>query len=223
MIGVLLVDDQALLRTGFRMILDAEADISVVGEAGDGESGVSMVRTVRPDVVLMDIRMPGTNGIDATARIVREAPDSRVLILTTFDLDEYVFAALRAGASGFLLKDVRPAELLNAIRTVAAGEAVLAPSATRRLIERFVPSVDPVPAPARTDVLADLTERERDVFAQIAAGRSNREIAGALHVSEGTVKVHVSRVLTKLGLRDRVQAVILAYESAIVTRGGERP
>ena len=223
MIHVLLVDDQALLRTGFRMILDAEADISVVGEAGDGESGVSMVRTVRPDVVLMDIRMPGTNGIDATARIVREAPDSRVLILTTFDLDEYVFAALRAGASGFLLKDVRPAELLNAIRTVAAGEAVLAPSATRRLIERFVPSVDPVPAPARTDVLADLTERERDVFAQIAAGRSNREIAGALHVSEGTVKVHVSRVLTKLGLRDRVQAVILAYESAIVTRGGERP
>ena len=223
MIGVLLVDDQALLRTGFRMILDAEADISVVGEAGDGESGVSMVRTVRPDVVLMDIRMPGTNGIDATARIVREAPDSRVLILTTFDLDEYVFAALRAGASGFLLKDVRPAELLNAIRTVAAGEAVLAPSATRRLIERFVPSVDPVPAPARTDVLADLTERERDVFAQIAAGGSNREIAGALHVSEGTVKVHVSRVLTKLGLRDRVQAVILAYESAIVTRSGERP
>jgi len=222
-IGVVLVDDQALLRTGFRMILDAEADISVVGEAGDGESGVSTVRTVRPDVVLMDIRMPGTNGIDATARIVREAPDSRVLILTTFDLDEYVFAALRAGASGFLLKDVRPVELLNAIRTVAAGEAVLAPSATRRLIERFVPSVDPAPVPARTDVLADLTERERDVFAQIAAGRSNREIARALHVSEGTVKVHVSRVLTKLGLRDRVQAVILAYESAIVTRSGQRP
>ena len=223
MIGVVLVDDQALLRTGFRMILDAEADMSVVGEAGDGESGVAVVRTVRPDVVLMDIRMPGTNGIDATARIVREAPDSRVLILTTFDLDEYVFAALRAGASGFLLKDVRPSELLNAIRTVAAGEAVLAPSATRRLIERFVPSVDPAPAAVRTDVLAELTERERDVFVQIAAGRSNREIASALHVSEGTVKVHVSRVLTKLGLRDRVQAVILAYESAIVTRGGGRP
>jgi DNA-binding NarL/FixJ family response regulator len=222
-IGVVLVDDQALLRTGFRMILDAEADISVVGEAGDGESGVSTVRAVRPDVVLMDIRMPGTNGIDATAQIVRETPDSRVLILTTFDLDEYVFAALRAGASGFLLKDVRPAALLNAIRTVAAGEAVLAPSATRRLVERFVPSVDPSSAPARTDVLADLTERERDVFAQIAAGRSNREIAGALYVSEGTVKVHVSRVLTKLGLRDRVQAVILAYESAIVTRSGDRP
>jgi DNA-binding NarL/FixJ family response regulator len=222
-IGVVLVDDQALLRTGFRMILDAEADISVVGEAGDGESALSMVRAVRPDVVLMDIRMPGTNGIDATAQIVREAPDSRVLILTTFDLDEYVFAALRAGASGFLLKDVRPAALLNAIRTVAAGEAVLAPSATRRLIERFVPSVDPSSAPARTDVLADLTERERDVFAQIAAGRSNREIAGVLHVSEGTVKVHVSRVLTKLGLRDRVQVVILAYESAIVTGSGERP
>jgi DNA-binding NarL/FixJ family response regulator len=221
-IGVALVDDQPLLRTGFRMILEAEADISVVGEAGDGDEGVAMVRTVRPDVVLMDIRMPGTNGIDATARIVREVPDSRVLILTTFDLDEYVFGALRAGASGFLLKDVRPAELLKAIHTVAAGEAVLAPSATRRLIERFVPSVDPASASVRTNVLADLTERERDVFVQIAAGRSNREIAGALHVSEGTVKVHVSRVLTKLGLRDRVQAVILAYESAIVTRGGER-
>jgi DNA-binding NarL/FixJ family response regulator len=202
------------------MILDAEPDIAVVGEAGDGDSGVAMVRTVRPDVVLMDIRMPGTNGIDATAQIVREMPDSRVLILTTFDLDDYVFAALRAGASGFLLKDVRPAELLNAIRTVAAGEAVLAPSATRLLIERFVPSVDSAPAPVRGDVLAELTERERDVFVQIAAGRSNREIAGALHVSEGTVKVHVSRVLAKLGLRDRVQAVILAYESAIVTRSG---
>src|SRR5436190_7859217 len=212
-IGVVLVDDQALLRTGFRMILDAEPDISVVGEASDGESGVAMVRTVRPEVVLMDIRMPGTNGIDATAQIVREAPDSRVLILTTFDLDEYVFAALRAGASGFLLKDVRPAELLTAIHTVAVGEAVLAPSATRLLIERFVPSVDPEPAAGRTDVLAELTERERDVFVQIAAGRSNREIASALHVSEGTVKVHVSRVLTKLRLRDRVQAVILAYES----------
>jgi DNA-binding NarL/FixJ family response regulator len=155
------------------MILDAEPDIAVVGEAGDGDSGVAMVRTVRPDVVLMDIRMPGTNGIDATAQIVREMPDSRVLILTTFDLDDYVFAALRAGASGFLLKDVRPAELLNAIRTVAAGEAVLAPSATRLLIERFVPSVDSAPAPVRGDVLAELTERERDVFVQIAAGRSN--------------------------------------------------
>jgi DNA-binding NarL/FixJ family response regulator len=149
-IGVVLVDDQALLRTGFRMIPDAGADMSIVGEAGDGESGVAVVRTVRPDVVLMDIRMPGTNGIDATARIVREAPDSRVLILTTFDLDEYVFAALRAAASGFLLKDARPSELLNAIRTVAAGEAVLAPSATRRLIERFVPSVDPAPAAVRS-------------------------------------------------------------------------
>ena len=223
MIGVVLVDDQALLRTGFRMILEAEPDIAVVGEAGDGEAAVTMVRRVRPDVVLMDIRMPGTTGIDATAQIVRDAPDTRVLILTTFDLDEYVFAALRAGASGFLLKDVRPAELLNAIRTVAAGEAVLTPSATRRLIERFAPSLDSAPAPAAPDVLADLTERERAVFTQIAAGRSNREIASALHVSEGTVKVHVSRVLTKLGLRDRVQAVILAYESAIVTRGGERP
>ena len=223
MIDVVLVDDQPLLRTGFRMILDAEPDITVVGEAGDGAAGVATVRTARPDVILMDIRMPGMNGIDATAQIVRESPGSRVLILTTFDLDEYVFAALRAGASGFLLKDARPPELLSAIRTVAAGEAVLAPGATRRLIEQFTRSPDLAPTPSPTHVLADLTDRERDVFLQIAAGRSNREIAAGLHVSEGTVKVHVSRVLTKLGLRDRVQAVILAYDAAIVTPGSHSP
>jgi DNA-binding NarL/FixJ family response regulator len=220
-IGVLLVDDQSLLRTGFRMILEAEPDIEVVGEAADGDGGVSMASATRPDVVLMDVRMPGTDGIAATARITAELPNVRVLILTTYDLDEYVYAGLRAGASGFLLKDAPPAELLHAIRTVAAGDAVLAPSATRRLIGRFVPSLPDGDAPARqADVLADLTDRERDVFALVAAGRSNREIATELFLSEGTVKVHVSRVLTKLGLRDRVQAVVLAYETGVIRPGG---
>jgi DNA-binding NarL/FixJ family response regulator len=217
-IGVALVDDQPLLRTGFRMILEAEADISVVGEAGDGDEGVAMVRTVRPDVVLMDIRMPGTNGIDATARIVREVPDSRVLILTTFDLDEYVFGALRAGASGFLLKDVRPAELLNAIRTVAAGEAVSRPARPAVSLSASCPR----------------STRHRHRSAPTCwptlrngnATSSSRSLPGGptarSPVRCTSVKVHVSRVLTKLGLRDRVQAVILAYESAIVTRGGER-
>jgi DNA-binding NarL/FixJ family response regulator len=220
MIGVVLVDDQALLRMGFRMILEAEPDIEVLGEAEDGDRGVSVVAATGPDVVLMDVRMPGTDGIEATARITRESPDTRVLILTTFDLDEYVYAGLHAGASGFLLKDAPPAELLNAIRTVAAGDAVLAPSATRRLVDRFVPMLPPddrSPAAPARDVLADLTDRERDVFKLIAAARSNREIAAELHVSEGTVKVHVSRVLAKLGLRDRVQAVVLAYEAGIIT------
>ena len=221
MIGVLLVDDQSLLRTGFRMILEAEPDIEVVGEAADGDGGVSMASATRPDVVLMDVRMPGTDGIEATARITAELPDVRVLILTTYDLDEYVYAGLRAGASGFLLKDAPPAELLHAIRTVAAGDAVLAPSATRRLIDRFVPSLpDGDTQPRQADVLADLTDRERDVFALVAGGRSNREIATELFLSEGTVKVHVSRVLTKLGLRDRVQAVVLAYETGVIRPGG---
>jgi DNA-binding NarL/FixJ family response regulator len=220
-IGVLLVDDQSLLRTGFRMILEAEPDIEVVGEAADGDGGVSMASATRPDVVLMDVRMPGTDGIVATARITAELPNVRVLILTTYDLDEYVYAGLRAGASGFLLKDAPPAELLHAIRTIAAGDAVLAPSATRRLIDRFVPSLPDGDAPPRqADVLADLTDRERDVFALVAAGRSNREIATELFLSEGTVKVHVSRVLTKLGLRDRVQAVVLAYETGVIRPGG---
>jgi DNA-binding NarL/FixJ family response regulator len=223
-IRVLLVDDQALLRTGFRMILSAEPDLDVVGEAGDGAAAVPLAASTRPDVVLMDVRMPGMDGIEATARITRDTPDARVLILTTFDLDEYVYAGLRAGASGFLLKDAPPAELLSAIRTVAAGDAVLAPGATRRLIDRFVPELPAgaVPVPAG-DPLATLTDRERDVFGQVAAGLSNREIAGRLYMSEGTVKVHVSRVLTKLGLRDRVQAVVLAYEAGIVTPGERAP
>lgn len=219
MIRVLLVDDQSLLRLGFRMILEAEADIEVVGEAADGASGVSMTEATRPDVVLMDIRMPGTDGIAATEQITAGASGARVLILTTYDLDEYVHAGLRAGASGFLLKDAPPAELLSAVRTVAVGDAVLAPSATRRLLDRFGPLLTSGEPRAGDAVLADLTERERDVFRLVAAGRSNREIAGDLFVSEGTVKVHVSRLLTKLGLRDRVQVVVLAYETGIVVPG----
>ena len=221
MTTVLLVDDQSLLRMGFRMILEAEDDIEVVGEAADGESGAAMALATSPEVVLMDVRMPRLDGIAATERIVRGGSSAKVLILTTFDLDEYVFAGLRAGASGFLLKDTPPADLVAAIRTVAAGEAVLAPKATRRLLDRFVPllqtsATDPA---HRRDVLAELTGREREVFALVAAGHSNREIATELHLSEGTVKIHVGRVLAKLDLRDRVQAVVLAYESGVVVPG----
>jgi DNA-binding NarL/FixJ family response regulator len=217
MIRVLLVDDQSLLRMGFRLILEAEPDIEVIGEAADGATGVSMASALYPDVVLMDVRMPGTDGIAATASITAVNPATKVLILTTFDLDEYVFAGLRAGASGFLLKDAPPAELLAAIRTVAGGEAVLAPTATRRLINQFVPLLpDPGRQPDRDALLSKLTNREQAVFAQLAAGRSNREIAADLHLSEGTVKVHVGRILAKLDLRDRVQAVVLAYESGLI-------
>jgi DNA-binding NarL/FixJ family response regulator len=219
-IRVLLVDDQSLLRMGFRMILEAEPDIDVVGEAADGESGVSMASALHPDVVLMDVRMPRMDGIQATASIVAAGPATKVLILTTFDLDEYVFAGLKAGASGFLLKDAPPAELLTAIRTVAGGEAVLAPTATRRLIDQFVPLLpDPVRRQDRDALISKLTDREQTVFAQLAAGRSNREIADELHLSEGTVKVHVGRILAKLELRDRVQAVVLAYESGLIAPG----
>ena len=222
MIKVLLVDDQSLLRMGFRMILDAEPDIEVVGEAADGATGVSMTSALHPDVVLMDVRMPGMNGIEATAAITAAAPASKVLILTTFDLDEYVFAGLKAGASGFLLKDAPPAELLTAIRTVAGGEAVLAPTATRRLIDQFVPLLpDPGQQPDRDALVSKLTDRERAVFARLAAGLSNREIAGELHLSQGTVKVHVGRILAKLGLRDRVQAVVLAFESGLIKPGSQ--
>ncbi len=220
MIRILLVDDQSLLRMGFRLILEAEPDIEVVGEAGDGAAGAGMASALHPDVVLMDVRMPGTDGITATRSITAADPATRVLILTTFDLDEYVFAGLKAGASGFLLKDEPPAELLTAIRTVAGGDAVLAPTATRRLIDRFVPLL---PGPGRHQdrdaLLGKLTDREQAVFIQLAAGRSNREIAAGLHLSEGTVKVHVGRILAKLDLRDRVQAVILAYESGLITPG----
>ena len=219
MIRILLVDDQSLLRMGFRLILEAEADIEVIGEAADGAAAVSMAAALRPDVVLMDVRMPGMDGIQATAAIMA-GPASKVLILTTFDLDQYVFAGLKAGASGFLLKDAPPAELLAAIRTVASGEAVLAPTATRRLIDQFAPML---PSPDRQrdrdDMLGKLTDRERTVFAELAAGRSNREIATGLHLSEGTVKIHVGRILAKLELRDRVQAVVLAYESGLITPG----
>jgi DNA-binding NarL/FixJ family response regulator len=221
MIQVLLVDDQSLLRMGFRLILEAEPDIEVAGEAADGATGVSMAAALRPDVVLMDVRMPGLDGIAATAAITAAGTASRVLILTTFDLDQYVFAGLKAGASGFLLKDAPPAELLSAVRTVAAGDAVLAPSATRRLIDQFAPLLpDPGRQQDQDALLSQLTDRERDVFAELAAGRSNREIAAALHLSEGTVKIHVGRILAKLGLRDRVQAVVLAYESGLITPGG---
>jgi DNA-binding NarL/FixJ family response regulator len=219
-IRVLLVDDQSLLRMGFRLILDAEPDIEVVGEAGDGATGVGMAAALHPDVVLMDVRMPSMDGIQATGAIVATGSATKVLILTTFDLDKYVFSGLQAGASGFLLKDAPPAELLAAIRTVAGGDAVLAPTATRRLIDQFVPLM---PGPnhrrPRDEVLNELTDRERSVFGLLAAGRSNREIATELHVSEGTVKIHVGRILAKLDLRDRVQAVVLAYESGLITPG----
>jgi DNA-binding NarL/FixJ family response regulator len=220
MIRVLLVDDQSLLRMGFRLILDAEPDIEVVGEAGDGGAGVAMTGALQPDVVLMDVRMPGMDGIQATEAIAATGTASRVLILTTFDIDQYVFAGLRAGASGFLLKDAPPTELLTAIRTVAAGESVLAPSATRRLIDQFVPLMpQPHRRTQREQLLDRLTDRERSVFAELAAGRSNREIAADLHLSEGTIKIHVGRILSKLELRDRVQAVVLAYESGLITPG----
>jgi len=222
MIRILLVDDQSLLRMGFRMILDAEPDIEVVGEAADGATGVSMTSTLRPDVVLMDVRMPGMDGIQATASITAAGAASKVLILTTFDLDEYVFAGLKAGASGFLLKDAPPVELLTAIRTVADGEAVLAPTATRRLIDQFAPLLpDRGQQPGRDALLSKLTDREQAVLARLAAGRSNREIASELHLSQGTVKIHVGRILAKLDLRDRVQAVVLAYESGLIKPGSQ--
>jgi DNA-binding NarL/FixJ family response regulator len=219
-IRVLLVDDQSLLRMGFRLILNAEPDMEVVGEAADGAAGVNMVAALDPDVVLMDVRMPGMDGIQATGAIVAAGAAAKVLILTTFDLDQYVFAGLQAGASGFLLKDAPPTELLAAIRTVAGGEAVLAPTATRRLIDQFMPLLpDPNGQTHRDTVLDQLTDRERSVFALLATGRSNREIATELRVAEGTVKIHVGRILAKLDLRDRVQAVVLAYESGLITPG----
>ncbi len=217
MIRVAVVDDQALVRAGFRMILDAEDGMAVVGEAGDGAAAEMMIRRERPDVVLMDVRMPGTDGIEATRRVCGHdgVPGVRVLMLTTFDLDDYVFEALRAGASGFLLKDVAPERLVEAVRLVAGGDGLLAPAVTRRLIEEFSRR----PAPRAPEGLDLLTEREVEVLRELAGGRSNAEIAESLFVSETTVKTHVSHILTKLGLRDRVQAVVAAYESGLVTPG----
>jgi DNA-binding NarL/FixJ family response regulator len=220
-IRVLLVDDQSLLRLGFRMVLEAQPDIEVVGEAGDGAQAVPMTRRLRPDVVLMDVRMPVLDGIQATRQIVASGSPARILVLTTFDLDEYVYAALRAGASGFLLKDVPPADLLTGIRAVAAGDAVVAPSVTRRLLDAFAGQLpDPSTGRSPTDQqLQQLTEREREVLVEVARGHSNHEIAERLTVSEATVKTHVGRLLTKLGLRDRVQVVVFAYETGIVQPG----
>jgi DNA-binding NarL/FixJ family response regulator len=218
-IRVLLVDDQALIRAGFRMILDAEEDMEVVGECADGTQAVDSARRLTPDVVLMDIRMPEMDGIEATQRIAAREGEAgpRVLMLTTFDLDEYVYDALRAGASGFLLKDVPAEELVTGIRVVAKGEALLAPSVTKRLIQEF--SRAPKAQQSAPAELEDLTPRELEVFKLIARGMSNAEIAAELVVSETTVKTHVARVLMKLGVRDRVQAVVLAYESGVVAPG----
>ncbi|TRW43246.1 response regulator [Georgenia yuyongxinii] len=223
-IRVLLADDQALLRMGFRMVLEAEDGLEVVGEAADGASAVQMAGALRPDVVLMDVRMPGMNGLEATEQIVRAHPDSRVLILTTFDVDEYAFDGLRAGASGFLLKDTRPADLVQAIRTVASGDAVVSPRVTRRMLELFGSHLPTGAAgqgaPGGPDPrLARLTARELEVLTLVAEGLSNAEIAGRLFVSETTVKTHVGNVLGKLDLRDRVQAVVLAYETGLVRPG----
>jgi len=212
-IRIAIVDDQDLVRMGFRMLLEAEDDIEVVGEARDGESGVALAARTRPDITLMDVRMPGLDGIAATKRIVAGDADARVIVLTTFDLDEYAFGALRAGASGFLLKDARREELLAAIRSVAAGDAALSARITRRMLDLFAPRL---PEPEADDPLATLTPREREVLVAIGEGLNNAEIGAALFLTESTVKTHVGRVLLKLGLRDRIQAVILAYERGLV-------
>jgi DNA-binding NarL/FixJ family response regulator len=213
-VRVVIADDQTLVRVGFRMILDARDDVEVVGEAADGAEAVALVAELAPDVVLMDVRMPGVDGIEATRRIVGSGSPARIVILTTYDIDEYVFAALRAGASGFMLKDVRPAELVEGVRVVARGDALLAASVTRRLLDHFVRSLpDPDDALPGLDAL---TEREVEVLRLVAAALSNTEIAERLYVSEPTVKTHVSAVLRKLGLRDRVQAAVYAYEVGLV-------
>jgi DNA-binding NarL/FixJ family response regulator len=215
MTRVLLADDQDLVRAGFRMILETQADVEVVGEAGDGVEAVAATRRLQPDVVLMDIRMPNLDGLQATKQIVAARSGSRVVILTTFDLDEYVYQALTAGASGFLLKNAPPERLIDAVRVVAAGDALLAPSITRRVIEQFAR----LPPPGGTDALVGLTDRERQVLQLLARGLSNAEIAEQLFVSGATIKSHVAHLLAKLQLRDRVQAVVLAYESGLVRPG----
>jgi DNA-binding NarL/FixJ family response regulator len=220
-IRILLVDDQALVRAGFRMILDAEPEMEVVGEAADGREAIDQVRLLQPDVVLMDIRMPELDGLEAARRILsgpEEENTAKILMLTTFDHDEYVYEALRAGASGFLLKDTPPEQLVGAIHVIAQGEALLSPSVTRRVISEFVKGNGPKPQ-AQFPRLKDLTARELEVLMSIARGLSNAEIATALFVSETTVKTHVARILMKLSLRDRVQAVVLAYEAGVVSPG----
>jgi DNA-binding NarL/FixJ family response regulator len=217
-IRVLVADDQALVRAGFRAILEAQEDLEVVGEAADGGDAVTIARAVRPDVVLMDVRMPGVDGIEATRRLVRDGDAPRVLMLTTFDLDEYVYEAMKAGASGFLLKDAPRDQLVGAVRTVAAGDALLAPALVRRLIEDFVRR--PPPGARSPTDLGELTERELEVLELIARGLANAEIAEQLFLIEATVRTHVSHIFAKLGLRDRVQAVVLAYETGLVQPGG---
>jgi DNA-binding NarL/FixJ family response regulator len=218
MIKVLVADDHALMRNGLRAMLDAQSDMEVVGEAEDGARAVDEAIRLRPDVVIMDIRMPRLDGIEATRRLLAQGgPPPRVLVLTTFDLDEYVFEALRAGAGGFMLKDAPPSQLAEAVRTVAAGEALLAPAVTQRLIERFVRQ--PPPEAARRERFSELTNRELDVLLLLTRGLSNAEIGAELYLSEATVKTHVTRILSKLDVRDRVQAVVLAYESGLVEPG----
>ncbi len=218
-IQVALVDDQELVRTGFRLILESEDDLEVIGEADDGKSGIELIRSRRPDVALMDVRMPVMDGVEATRRLAEASSETRIIIVTTFDLDEYVFAALRHGASGFLLKDAPANQLIAAIRVVASGEALLAPSITRRLIEQFQGAAPSSTGSTGEAMIATLTEREGEVLAELARGLSNAEIAEKLFVSETTVKTHVGRVLTKLNVRDRVQAVVMAYESGVVRPG----
>jgi DNA-binding NarL/FixJ family response regulator len=217
-IRILIADDQEMIRTGFRVVLDAEPDLEVVGEAADGLAALEAVATLRPDVVLMDIRMPNLDGIEATRRIATSDAAPRVLILTTFDLDDYVYEALRAGASGFLLKDARAEDLRQAVRVIAAGEALLSATITRRLIESYTHRPPPTPQPAQ---LAELTPRELEVLRLVARGLSNADIATQLVVSDATVKTHVARIFSKLNLHDRAQAVVLAYESGLIQPGGD--
>jgi DNA-binding NarL/FixJ family response regulator len=214
-IRVLVADDQALVRGGFRMILDERDDLELVGEAADGEQAVALAQELEPDVILMDVRMPKLDGVAATRRLVDAGTRAHILVLTTFDLDEYVYAAVRAGASGFLLKDVEPTELVDAIRVVAAGNSLFGPEATQRLVERFAGG----PASVDDSILDRLTEREREILRLLASGMSNAEVAEKLFLSETTVKTHVSAVLRKLGVRDRVQAVIAAYDAGLVRPG----